>query len=142
MALEEKSAWVMGVVAIVGYGVYLSFIFAAAEGSSIHTVNYIPALILTIGAAIIINIVVTIAVGIASPRKGAQKDSRDREIYRFGEYAGQSFVIAGALGALILAMLEVDHFWIANEIYLAFVLSAVLASVMKIVGYRVGFQKW
>ena len=142
MALEEKSAWVMGVVAIIGYGIYVSFILAAAEGSPIHTVNYIPALIITIGIAIVINIIVNIAVGIASPRKGAQKDDRDREIYRFGEYAGQSFVIAGALGALILAMLEVDHFWIANEIYLAFVLSAVLASVLKIVGYRVGFQKW
>ena len=142
MALEEKSAWVMGVVAIVGYGIYLSFILAAAEGGPIHTVDYIPALILTIGAAIVINIIVNITVGILSPRKGALKDSRDREIYRFGEYAGQSFVIAGALGALILAMFEVDHFWIANEIYLAFVLSAVLASVMKIVGYRVGFQKW
>ena len=139
MALEEKSAWVMGVVAIVGYGVYLSFIFAAAEGSPIHTVNYIPALILTIGAAIIINIVVNIAVGIVSPRKGAQKDSRDREIYRFGEYAGQSFVVAGALGALILAMLEVDHFWIANEIYLAFVVSGLLGTMARLGLYRRGF---
>lgn len=142
MAIEEKSAWVMGVVALVGYGIYLSFILAAAEGGPISTVDYVPALVITIGAAIVINIIVNIAVGIVSPRRGAVKDGRDREIYRFGEHAGQSFVIAGALGALILALFEVDHFWIANEIYLAFVLSAVLASVMKIVGYRVGFQKW
>jgi len=132
----------MGVVAIVAYGIYLSFIFAAAEGGAIHTVDYIPALIVTIGAAIVINIIVNIVVGIASPRRGARKDGRDREIYRFGEFAGQSFVVAGALGALILAMLEIDQFWIANELYLAFVLSAVLGSVMKIIGYRVGFQKW
>jgi hypothetical protein len=37
-----------------------------------------------------------------------------------------------------LAMAEGDHFWIANAIYLAFVLSALTASVVKIVAYRRG----
>ena len=142
MALEEKNAWFMGVIAILAYGAYLALLFAATEGGTLHTVDYVPALLLTIGAAILANIILNIAVSIVSPKSARKKDDRDREIYRFGETGGQAFVIAGAVGALILAMLEVDHFWIANEIYLAFVLSAVLASVLKIVGYRVGFQKW
>ena len=142
MALEEKNAWFMGVIAIVAYGFYIALLFGAAEGGPLYTVNYVPALILTIGAAILANIILNISVSILSPRNARRKDDRDREIYRFGESGGQAFVIAGAVGALILAMIEADHFWIANEIYLAFVLSAVLASVLKIVGYRVGFQKW
>jgi len=142
MALEEKNAWFMGVIAIISYGVYIALLLSAAEGGPIHTVNYVPALLLTIGAAILANVILNIAVGIAAPKASRRKDDRDREIYRFGELGGQAFVIAGAVGALILAMIEADHFWIANEIYLAFVLSAVLASVLKIVGYRVGFQKW
>ena len=142
MALEEKNAWFMGVIAIVAYGFYITLLLGAAEGGPLYTVNYVPALILTIGAAILANIILNISVSIVSPRNARRKDDRDREIYRFGESGGQAFVIAGALGALILAMIETDHFWIANEIYLAFVLSAVLASVLKIVGYRVGFQKW
>jgi len=142
MALEEKNAWFMGVIAILAYGVYVVLILGAAGSDPVHTVDYIPALIATIGAAILANVILNIAVSIVSPRSARKKDGRDREIYRFGESGGQAFVIAGALGALILAMLQVEHFWIANEIYLAFVLSAVLASVLKIVGYRVGFQKW
>jgi hypothetical protein len=38
--------------------------------------------------------------------------------------------------------LETDPFWIANVIYLGFVLSAVLGSATKIAGYRGGFQTW
>ena len=41
-----------------------------------------------------------------------------------------------------MAMAEADHFWIANVIYLAFVLSAILGSIAKIVAYRRGFQPW
>jgi hypothetical protein len=46
------------------------------------------------------------------------------------------------VAALLMAMAEWDHFWIANVIYLAFVLSAILGSVAKIVAYRRGFQPW
>ena len=42
----------------------------------------------------------------------------------------------------VMAMAELDYFWIANLIYLAFVLSAILGSVAKIVAYRRGFQPW
>lgn len=43
---------------------------------------------------------------------------------------------------LIMAMATLDYFWIANVIYLAFVLSAVLGSVAKVIAYRRGFQPW
>jgi hypothetical protein len=62
-------------------------------------------------------------------RDADRTDRRDKEIHRFGEYVGQWFVVIGAVGALLLAVAEVDHFWIANELYLAFVLSALLSSV-------------
>lgn len=48
----------------------------------------------------------------------------------------------GAVAALLMAMAELDHFWIANTIYLAFVLSAILGSMAKIAAYREGFQQW
>jgi uncharacterized membrane protein len=142
MAVEEKSAWFMGVIAIALYGVYLGLIFAAAEGGPISAVNYIPALLATVVGASVANAVLNIVVGIVSPKRDRTKDSRDRHIYRTGEYIGRTLVLAGAAGALVLAMLEADPFWIANLIYLAFVLAAVLASIVKIVGYRVGFRKW
>jgi hypothetical protein len=77
-----------------------------------------------------------------SAKDAGVKDQRDKEIYRFGEYIGQSFLVIGGVAALVMAMAEVDHFWIANAIYLAFFLSAILGSVAKIVAYRRGFQPW
>jgi hypothetical protein len=41
-----------------------------------------------------------------------------------------------------MAMAELPHFWIANVIYLGFVLSAVLGSTLKIVAYRRGLPGW
>jgi len=43
---------------------------------------------------------------------------------------------------MVLAMLDTDQFWIANVLYLGFVLSALLGSLAKIAGYRDGFQTW
>ncbi len=41
-----------------------------------------------------------------------------------------------------MSMAELNHFWIANVIYLAFVLSTLLGSAAKIAAYRRGFQQW
>ena len=46
--------------------------------------------------------------------------------------------MAGAAAALFMAMAKVDYFWIANVIYLGFVLWAVAGSVLKLVAYRRG----
>jgi hypothetical protein len=45
---------------------------------------------------------------------------------------------AGAAAALVMAMAKVGYFWIANVIYLGFVLWAVAGSVLKLVAYRRG----
>jgi hypothetical protein len=60
----------------------------------------------------------------------------------FGEYAGRSLVVTGAVEALAMALAEWSYFWIANVLYLAFVLSAVLGSMAKIFAYRQGFHPW
>ena len=70
------------------------------------------------------------------------KDQRDKEINRLGEYTGQSFVVIGALAAMVLALVEVDWFWIANVVYLCFVLSAILGSATKLAAYRRDFSTW
>ena len=56
-----------------------------------------------------------------------------------GDYTGQSFVIIGATAAMLMAMAGWDRFWIANVIYLCFILSAILGSVTKIIAYRTSF---
>ncbi|MBO4204817.1 hypothetical protein GSF22_02175 [Micromonospora echinofusca] len=142
MAFEEKRAWNMVLVAIGSYLTYVVLVLDRAAGTPLVDAPYRGALLGTIVAAIVVSIVLHIAVSVVSPEGANESDQRDREIHQLGEYIGQSFVIVGAVAALAMALVEWDHFWIANVLYLCFVLSAVVGSTAKIVAYRRGFQSW
>lgn len=142
MAFEEKRAWIMIMVTICAYGTYLVVVLRRAGDAPLAEVAYVSALLWTVGAAIAGTIVLSITVAVAGPKQDSRTDQRDREIGRLSEHLGQSFLVIGAVAAMIMAMAEVDHFWIANAIYVAFVLSAILGSIAKIVAYRDGFQEW
>ncbi len=138
MAFQEKRAWVFVSVSVIGYVVYALVVLRRVDRDWGDT-PYVGAMLWTIGAAIVASIVLGIGVAATTTRDdGPQMDQRDREIARFGEQVGQSFVVIGGVTAMGLAMLEVAYFWIANAVYLAFFLSAVLGSVARIVAYRRG----
>jgi len=143
---EERSAWTMFVVTVSAYVVYLYLILSGWPELPLADRPYVAPMLWTIGGAIVANIVLTIVVSIAreivrrNPEKD-KKDRRDRGIYHFGERIGQGFVTIGGVGALVLAMVLAPHFWI-GALYLAFVLSAILASISKIVAYRRGLPQW
>lgn len=141
MAFEEKRAWIMLVVSVCAYAVYAVIVLGRAGGVALTEVPYAATLLWSVGAAIVVTIVLNIVVSIASGGP-AKKDQRDREIGRLGDYIGQSFVVVGGVAALLMALAEMPYFWIANAVYLAFVLSAVLGSIAKIFAYRRGFQTW
>jgi hypothetical protein len=142
MSFEEKSAWIMGVLAAGAYAVYLAVVLGLAGSMPLMDVPYLAPLLWTVGGSIGLSVVLHILIRALSARDAGMKDQRDKGIYRFGEHVGQSFVVIGAVAALVMAMAEVNHFWIANAIYLAFALSAILAFAAKIVAYRWGFQPW
>jgi MFS family permease len=137
---EEKRAWILGIAAMVSYAVYLVVVLGRAGERPLAEVPYVATLLWTVGASIVASIAASILAAMIS--KDGEKDQRDREIGRFGEYVGHSFVVIGAVAALLLAMAEAPHFWIANAVYLAFTLSAILGSVARIFAYRRGFQPW
>ncbi|MEV0618036.1 hypothetical protein AB0I81_32255 [Nonomuraea sp. NPDC050404] len=142
MAPEERSAWVMVVVSAVSYVTYVAIILASARTVPLTEVPYATTLLWTVGGAIVAGIVLAIAITIAWPDQIGKKDQRDREIHRYGEYTGQWCLVAGGVAGLAMAMAEVDHFYIANVLYLAFVLSSILGSVLKIIAYRRGLPTW
>jgi len=142
MSALEKRAWIRLGAAIAAYATYLVLILIRDEGISLAEVSYVPALLWTIGGAIVVSIVLDILVSIVSPRDVGQADQRDREIARFGDTVGQSFVVIGGVAALLMALVELPYFWIANAVYLAFVLSAVLGGIARLVAYRRGLPQW
>ncbi|MFC6356212.1 hypothetical protein [Luethyella okanaganae] len=142
MSYEEKGTWVYLVVSVGAYAVYLALVLTQAATMPIAEAPYITPLLWTIGIAIAASIVGRIVIEIVKPSEGRTSDARDRGIGRSGLYAGLWFVVGGAVVALGLAMVEADYFWIANVIYLAFVLSAILQSVVKILSYHRGYTSW
>lgn len=142
MSYEERNVWVMFVVSVLAYAVYVVVVLTRAQDVPLTEVAYVGPLLWSIGGAIVVSILASIAVGLANRRDGHLTDQRDKEINRLGERTGQSFVVIGALAAMVLALLEADWFWIANVIYLCFVLSAIVSSMTRLAAYRQDFSTW
>ncbi len=138
MSFEEKGNWVYAVVVVSTYVAYVAIILGRAEDVPLADVSYASAMLWTIGIAVGLSILGHIAVAISKPSEADKSDVRDKEIYRFGEYIGGIVVGVGMLVPLGLTMAESDYFWIANAIFLVFVLSAITSSIVKIVAYRRG----
>lgn len=138
MSYEEKGTWVYLVVSVVVYAAYVGVLLSRAGGAPLADVEYVAPLLWAVGAAIVAGIVVRVVVETVRPSESYRSDERDRELARRGVVVGWWGVVAGSLGALVLALVEADYFWIANVVYLGFVASAVLSSVTTIVAYRRG----
>jgi hypothetical protein len=138
MSYDEKGTWVYLVTSAGAYGVYLAIVLGRLASAPAAQVPYVAVLLWTAGASILANIVGRVLVETASPSESRRSDVRDKEIYRSGEYDSRWFLVAGAAAALAMAMARWDYFWIANVIYLGFVLWAVAGSALKLVAYRRG----
>jgi hypothetical protein len=147
VSYEEKNTWVFAFIAPLGLIVYLVLLFTQLDGRPLAEADYVWPMLGTIVGAIVVGIlggiVVGIVTGITSGGKdNGKSDQRDKQISRFGEYIGSAFLVMGALGALVLAWVEAPHFWIANLLYVSFVLQAILSSIAKLVAYRRGLHAW
>ena len=94
----------------------------------------------SIVGAIVLAIVFAIVAAIVTRRQPENGDIRDRQIERHGNRIAQSIVAFGTLGALVLAMLEVDVFWIGNTLFFIGAVGATVGTIVSIVAYRGVFR--
>jgi hypothetical protein len=158
MSFEEKFTWVNAVVSTGVAAVYFAIVLGQTQSVPVAEIAYQRPLLIAIGALIVLSIIGAILTAIATAigtavtaeitGEGSIKDSvddigrsdeRDADINRRGELIGYYVTSGGALGVMALAMLRYDQFWIANALYLSFVVGALVASVAKVVAYRRGF---
>ena len=142
LGYEEKIAWAGVIVSIVHFTIYLSVLLTRAATTPMPDTPYVDAMLWSIGAAIVVMIVVSIIVAVTTGKDGRETDVRDKQISARAEFTSRGLLIAAALAALIFAMLELDAFWIANVIYLGFFFSAMLEAITKIALYRGGMPAW
>jgi MFS family permease len=150
MPFEEKMTWVSGVIAVVVPVVYFVIMLGRLQETPAADIAYQVPLVVAIVASIVLSIVgaivMAIGTGISAEIRGRKasdeidrKDERDKSIARRGALIGFYVSSVGIVGALILTMTQADYFWIANTIYLAFVVGTAVGSVVKLVAYHRGF---
>lgn len=138
MSFEEKSTWIYLVIALVVPVFYFANVLGQVGETPVTEIAYVRPMITAIIIAIVASIVAHIVVAVASPKDSDKRDERDKTINRLGEYVGGLVLAAGVVGVLGLTMAEVEHFWIANALYAAFILQALTATTVKLVAYRRG----
>lgn len=150
MPFEEKMTWVSGAVAVVVPVVYFVIMLGRLQETPAADIAYQVPLVVAIVASAVLSIVgaivMAIGTGISAEIRGRKasdeidrKDERDKSIARRGDLIGFYVSSVGIVGALILTMTQADYFWIANTIYLAFVVGTAVGSVVKLVAYHRGF---
>lgn len=139
MSYEERGQWVYLAATTIGYAVYLVLMLGRVGTTPLAEIDYQPILLWTIGGAVVGSIIGRIAIEIVRPSETQREDVRDREIGRFGEYVAGLILGIGMVGPFVLALIEADHFWIANAMYIVFVVQAAVGTVIKLVAYRRGF---
>ncbi|WP_283137781.1 hypothetical protein [Rhizohabitans arisaemae] len=138
MSYEEKGKWIYLLVILGTYGTYIAVILGRAGDVPLAEVAYVAPMLWTIGVSIVLSIVGRIVVEIAKPSESHRLDVRDKDIHRFGEYVAGTVLGIAMVVPFGLTMMEADHFWIANAIYAAFVVSALTGACLKLVAYRRG----
>jgi hypothetical protein len=141
VSLEERRAWIKLVVSVLAYGAYAVVVLIRADGRPVAEVPFGGPLVVSVLAAIGLAIASEILLSALVPVP-LTVDDRDREVGRLGDRVGQSFVVIGAVAAMLLAIWEADRFWIANAVYLGFLGSAVLGGVTRVIVYRKGLPAW
>ncbi|GLZ82004.1 hypothetical protein Afil01_68110 [Actinorhabdospora filicis] len=142
MAFEEKRAWIFIAVTLAAYLTYVAVVVTGAGDGPLAEASYVPAMLWSIGGAIVASVAAEVVVVAVGGRGQRRKDERDREIDRFGTWVGHAFLVIGGVAAMVMAMLETPYFWIANAVYLCFALSSLLGALARIAAYRRGFQPW
>jgi hypothetical protein len=150
MTFEEKVTWVSVVVYAIVPAAYFTKVLGQLASVAASEIAYQRPMLISIGISIILMVLGSIATGIGSgisaeimkPGSGAdigRSDERDKQINRRGELIGYYVSSVGVVGAMALTMLEYPYFWIANALYLSFVIAAIVSAAVKIVAYRRGF---
>ena len=151
MTTTERTVWASAIAVVVSSGAYLTLMASRALAGPVAAISWVRPMLWTMGLSIaggvVLSIVLAIVAGIVRPAgsgpaadcAGVAADIRDREIGRRGGGVSMRVLSAGFGGALVLAMLDADTFWIGNLLFLFGTAAALVEAATKLILYRRGF---
>ncbi|MEM7156590.1 MAG: hypothetical protein AAF799_27330 [Myxococcota bacterium] len=142
MSVLEKTAWIFSACLTISYLTYIIVVFVRAGDAPLAETAYVGPLVTSFVASVVLTVVGAVIASMANPREADRTDERDEVISRHGDAIALWVLSLGVLGPLVLAMIEVAHFWIANALYLNLVVASVVGTVAKLVAYRRGVAPW
>lgn len=149
MGMDERASW-MTLIASAGTLVaYAAVVAPRVASQPIEDVEWVVPMLWCIGIMIATVILGSILMGIGGAVgltiRGRDVDSelasdrRDKDIERYSRLRTYWATSVLGAGALILAMLDVDTFWIGSFIFVIAALTTIMQAVIKIRAYRRGF---
>jgi hypothetical protein len=138
MSFPEKSAIVMTATLAAVYGTYFAVVLRWLANAPAEEIVYQPLMIVATIPLAIFAAVSHIIIAIANPKAAEAYDERDRLIDLKGEQVGGYVLAVGVFAGLVLTMMEVPYFFIANALLAGWVLAEITTGAIKIVLYRRG----
>lgn len=144
MTTSERTAWIAVVLTPVTVIGYFLVVLPQLNDTPAADIDWQGPLLWSFGinvvGTIVLTILATIGASIVAEVKREKLDTgsdiRDRDIDRAGGRIALAIAAGGLLVALILAMLELDPFWIGNAAFLVGAIGATAGSVVQLRAYR------
>jgi hypothetical protein len=141
---DQISRWASLTIIATSSVWYFATVLPQLERHSAAEIDWQVPMLWAIGASvvgsIVLAIVFAIVAAIVTRREPENGDIRDKQIERHGNRIAQAIVAFGSLGALVLAMLEVDVFWIGNALFFVGAVGAIIGTIVSLRAYRGVFR--
>jgi hypothetical protein len=140
MAFREKLAWISVMTMALVYGWYFWTAFPLAKAGAGSAFHYAKMLQGTIIAVVVLQVVLTIAVAIFSPREASEpQDERERLITLKGTRTAYFVLVTGTLLVSVSGIFfGTNALLLGNDALLAVVAANLAKDFTQIVHYRLG----
>ena len=138
MPFEEKSTIATTTAMAIAYGLYFAVVARWAATTPAADIVYQPLMVLTVVALVALVVLGQVVIALSNPAEAGQRDERDRLIGLRGSALGGYVLAVGVFLALVMAMVRMDQFYIANVLLLWWVLAELTSGIARIVQYRRG----
>jgi len=122
---------------------YGSQVLSQLGNMPVEDIRYGKVMIIAIIGHVVFVVGAAILIGISDHKnlkeEAEQGDERDRKIELKADAVGGNVLSALIVPALVMLMMDVQPFWVANALFLSLAVTAMLSFVIKAIDYRRGF---